>query len=129
VRFKRDENLSVGLAEALTEAGHDAATVRGEGMSGWADRDLYQACRAEQRALVTLDMDFANPLRFPPEGTAGIIVLRPARPLLRLLRVSLGQALRGIEAESVAGRLWIVEPGGLRVYEPSPESADEEGWQ
>jgi hypothetical protein len=38
-------------------------------------------CAAEQRALVTLDLGFANPLVFDPLHYAGIAVLRlPNRP-------------------------------------------------
>jgi hypothetical protein len=121
VRFKLDENIAAEMSGPLIEAGHDVATVTGEGISGCEDTALYRTCRDEQRVLVTLDMDFANPLRFPPEDTPGIIVLRPPRPLLTLLHSALANVLGRIETatESVAGRLWIVEPTSIRIYEPS----------
>ena len=37
---------------------------------------VIAACGSEARGLVTLDLDFANPLVFPPEDFAGIAVLR-----------------------------------------------------
>jgi predicted nuclease of predicted toxin-antitoxin system len=43
------------------------------------DDALVEACRAEGRALATLDLDFANPLRFPPERYPEIAVFRPPR--------------------------------------------------
>ena len=46
-------------------------------MDGWTDEDLFRACAAEGRALVSFDLDFANPLRFDPADNAGVIVLRP----------------------------------------------------
>ncbi|MBI5486248.1 MAG: hypothetical protein HY905_02830 [Deltaproteobacteria bacterium] len=78
---------------------------------------------AEARTLVSLDLDFANPLRFPPGGTAGIVVVRVPRPLLSLIEETLRAALPRLRQETLAGRLWIVEPGRIRLYEPnrSPE--------
>ncbi len=40
------------------------------------DKNLYQLCIEENRALVKLDLDFSNVLSYPPENTAGLIVLR-----------------------------------------------------
>ena len=37
MRFKLDENLYIGLAEILTEGGHDTATVLSERLSGGRD--------------------------------------------------------------------------------------------
>jgi hypothetical protein len=72
---------------------------------------------AEHRILITLDMDFANPLRFPPESTAGIIVLRPPRPLMSLILSSLLSALDRVSLQFAEGSLWIVEPTNIRIYE------------
>ena len=70
--------------------------------------------------MVTLDLDFSNPLRFATAGTPGIIVVRLPRPLLSLLEATLRPALPRIKEGSVHGRLWIVEPGRIREYEPEP---------
>lgn len=120
MRLKLDENLPARLPAAVAEAGHDVATVAGEDLLGCEDERLYDVCREEGRVLVTLDLDFANPLRFPPETGAGIIVLRPRRPLLSILPSMLLNALTIIEAGPSRGRLWIVEPARIRVHE-SPD--------
>ena len=120
MRFKLDENLPSDVSHPIAEAGFDVATVSGENLTGCEDMALYNNCRVELRVLVTIDMDFAIPLRFPPEDTPGIIVLRPPRPLMTLLRSALTNVVRRIEAgaENIAGKLWIVEPTSIRVYEP-----------
>jgi hypothetical protein len=41
-----------------------------------SDRAVIDAAVAAHRALVTLDLDFADPVRFPPGETSGLIVLR-----------------------------------------------------
>ena len=70
MRFKVDENLHEEVAAALRAEGHDAETVYGEGLRGHSDRDIGKACQREQRAIVTLDLDFSISLSF--EGTAVI---------------------------------------------------------
>ena len=121
MRLKLDENLSWQLAERLRHAGHDVATVRDEGLGGADDDALFARCRQEGRCLVTLDLDFGNVLRFPPEKTAGLVVLRPAgKPSLAALGYLAGQLVEVLSHESVAGRLWVIEPGRMRIHE-SPE--------
>jgi len=76
VGLKLAENLGRRTAALFTDAGHDVATVHGQEMQGATDRELFDTCRAEGRVLVTLDLDFTNPLRFPPAGSPGLAVLR-----------------------------------------------------
>lgn len=117
MRLKLDENLDLRLAPMLAEEGHEVETVYGEEMSGAADERIYEACIREGRTLITLDLDFSNPFRFPPEPTEGIVVVRPARPTLPMIRATLLSALPELESRSLDGALWIVEPGRVRVYD------------
>jgi predicted nuclease of predicted toxin-antitoxin system len=119
MRFKLDENLDPRLASLLSEGGHDVETVLSEGMSGKSDETIYAMCQEERRTLLTLDLDFSNPLRFPPGSTEGIVVIRPPLPLLPLIRATLRGALAQIKSGHVRGQLWIVEPGRIRVHDPA----------
>lgn len=67
MRFKVDENLPVDVAEVLRKNGHDAATVNDEALSGAPDPDLAALIKRENRALITLDLGFADIRAFPPE--------------------------------------------------------------
>ena len=81
MRFKTDENLPREVADYLVQSGHDALRVDEQGLAGVADPGVAAVCLVERRAIVTLDTDFMDIRRFPPEQYAGIIVLRPiARP-------------------------------------------------
>ena len=89
MRMKLDENFDRRIVPLLEADGHDVDTVPAEGLSGSDDDAIYAACQAARRALVTLDLDFSNPFRFPPADTEGIIVVRPPRPVLPAIRATL----------------------------------------
>ena len=124
MRFKLDENLDGRLAALLTERGHEADSVVAEGLGGATDEQLFRKCAEVRRVLVTLDLDFADPLRFPPAGGPGIMVLRPQRNSIALIRKTLSAALPALERDRIEGALWIVEPGRVRVHRPWGEEED-----
>ncbi len=76
MRFKLDENLPIELAELFRRSGHDAQTVFDEGLAGAEDAEIASVCVRERRAVVTLDMDFADIRAYPPPEYAGIVVFR-----------------------------------------------------
>ena len=118
MKLKLDENLGVRGKHVLDAAGHDACTVAAQKLTAADDRHLIEICRLEGRALVTLDVDFANPLVFPPADYAGIAVIRlPKRPTSADLQAGLETLVRALNVESLAGRLWIVERGRVRIHQ------------
>ena len=70
MRLKLDENLGARCLSILAGAGHDVETVPSQGLCSASDEALHAVCRAEGRVLVTMDLDFANPLRFVPSARA-----------------------------------------------------------
>jgi predicted nuclease of predicted toxin-antitoxin system len=118
VRLKLDENLGRRCAELLEEAGHDVATVHGQQMCSRSDADLLDACRSESRGLVTLDLDFSNPIRFVPSRTAGIAVLRlPPRAGPSDLSDAVRTLASALAQRRMEGKLWIVQRGRIREYQ------------
>ena len=121
MKLKLDENLGVRGAAQLAVAGHDVATVVSQQLCGARDDVLSAVCTHEGRALVTMDLDFANPLRFPPEAHAGIAVIRvssAASPeeIERALRT----LLAALAAKPLTGQLWIIERDRIREYAREP---------
>jgi len=114
-KFKLDENLPTEAADVLRGTGHDAVSVRDQQMGGRPDTDVAAVCRQEDRAVVTLDLDFADIRAYPPADYPGIIVLRLAQLDKRRV-LSVMQRLTGLlEQESLAGKLWIVDESSVRV--------------
>ena len=86
MKLKLDENLGNAAKIVLHEAGHDVSTVPIQRLQEAPDDELILECKKEGRALITLDLDFANPLRFRPTEYSGIAVLRlPAKPSAQAL--------------------------------------------
>jgi predicted nuclease of predicted toxin-antitoxin system len=117
MRFKLDENLSRSVAELFRAAGHDVMTVGDQQLRGAADERVFEVATREGRALVTLDRDLGQILRFPPDESPGIIVIDPGpwashRGLLEGAR----DLLAMVETRSPTGALCIVEAGRVRVH-------------
>src|SRR5262245_39476271 len=74
--FKVDENLPEEVAQLLLQAGHDALTIRAQGLQGKPDSEVLAVSSAEGRALITLDQGFTDIRRYPPGEYPGRIVLR-----------------------------------------------------
>jgi len=118
MKLKLDENLSKAAAEIFRQAGHNTESVISQGMAGSPDKKVVSVCQSEKRCLVTLDLDFANPLLFSPNQYYGIAVFRlPPRPsysdlvvLCRTLLVALGE-------KDIQGKLWIIQKNRIREYQ------------
>ena len=117
VRFKLDENLPRDAEALLRDAGHDVRTVLDERLGGNSDAKVLDACRTESRVLITFDLDFSDIRLYPPVSHGGVWVLRPHTQSIDNTLVLLKGALVVLEGESVHARLWIVEPGQVRISE------------
>jgi hypothetical protein len=117
LNLKLDENIGRRGVEILQGAGHDVMTVRDQRLEGAKDEKLYAVCAGERRVLITLDRDFGEVLRFPPEKTAGIVI-PDVGP--RATVAAIGNRRRDFLAvardQSVNDKLWIVEPGRVRIH-------------
>ena len=81
MRFKFDENLPAELGALLRHAGHEAHSVHDENLSGADDPSIAKVCQAEQRILITLDLDFADLKHYPPQPRSS-----PPNPREKLIR-------------------------------------------
>ena len=124
MRLKLDENMDARLTVLLRQAGYDVTTIRDEGLRGMADPVLYGHCISGNRILVTLDLHFSNVLRFPPDRTPGLVVLRGPDDLFPTVRILVRTTVNALANDTPAARLWIIEPGRARIHEATSEAEE-----
>lgn len=123
MKLKLDANLGTRGQRLLVEAGHDVSTAEAQQLARSSDAVLLATCTAEGRALVTLDTDFADAMRYPPARSAGIVVLR-TRPRATVddIEFSLRALLAIVGSDLLHGRLLVVDHGGrVREYSPTEQ--------
>ncbi len=119
MNLKLDENLGARGMELFRQAGHDVSTVSEQKLCRASDKDLIAVCRSELRCMVTLDLEFGNPLLFKPGEYPGIAVLRmPSRPTPESLLDTIKTLIKGLARNDIRGKLWIIQRGRIREYNP-----------
>jgi len=114
-RFLADENLPRDLVVRLSVAGCAATHVIDVGLRGQPDDIVYAHAQANGDTLITTDLGFGNPLRYPPPYT-GIVVARlpDTFSIGRRLQVIMdGLAL--LAGQPLADALVMIEAGRVRV--------------
>jgi predicted nuclease of predicted toxin-antitoxin system len=114
LNFKIDENLPAECAALLRDAGFGAETVAEENLAGADDTAIARSAQAEDRVLITLDLDFANIQAYPPATHPGIIVLRMKRQDKYAVIGMVRSIVSVLKTRPPAGDLWIVEPDRIR---------------
>jgi predicted nuclease of predicted toxin-antitoxin system len=115
MRIKLDENVPARAMERLRALGHDVDTVITEGLAGRPDPDVWGAAQAEERFLVTQDLDFSDIRRFAPGTHHGILLVRvPDDAQSRLADFLVGWFGRP-ECESWSRCFVVATPNKVRI--------------
>jgi hypothetical protein len=125
MKIKPDENIGRRGVELLSLAGHDVMTVPDQGLQGARDETLFDVCAGEDRVMVILDHDFGRVLRFPPERSAGLVILGPGARVTPRSLLDRGARATGLKTpypwavrRSMRAAVQIAD-GGLLRREPS----------
>lgn len=80
MKIKLDENIPQSIQRALLQRGHDADTVKDEGLQGQPDRNIWNAVKREGRFLITQDLDFSDQRLYVPGTHDGLLLVRLQEP-------------------------------------------------
>lgn len=110
-----DENVSLQVAERLRRLGYEVFVVAQQPQRGRKDETVFAFVAEGPSVLVTRDAHFTNPVRFPPDKTAGILYLAHGN-----LRGSdeadlVERFLMTHKPEGFQGRLVYLAPGLVRI--------------
>jgi len=112
-----DEALPRSLAKALQDAEIDAVDARDVGLQGKSDPEVLAHAVSDERSLITKDLDFSDPRRFPPERHFGILIVRFPDTVLKasLVRMVV-DAVKTLKDEEVIRNVVILEPTNVRFW-------------
>ena len=118
-KLKLDENFPPSCVSIFRLKDIDASSVFEQNMNGSTDDTLFEVCIAEERILITFDLDFANIIRYPSAPTSGIIIVRTKKKINLPQIESICEKLANfILHHEIEGNLCIVEDTKIRIRKP-----------
>lgn len=118
MKLKLHENVPRSAARRLRQLGFDVDTVADEGLVGASDSSVWEAAQAEQRMLVSQDLDFSDARRFAPGTHHGLLLVRlPDAEQWRAADYLVGW-LSASDASTWARCFVVATPNKVRVLRP-----------
>lgn len=115
MKILADENVFEPIIGLLKTQGHQIISVRECGLSGISDKLIYEKAVAEGLVILTMDKDFANMVRFPPDRCGGIIVLKIYRFTVDETTAIFKRHFNTLSSDLVSKRLTIISPDKVRI--------------
>jgi predicted nuclease of predicted toxin-antitoxin system len=113
MRMLLDMNMSPKVAQQLRAEGHDAVHLRDRGLGHLQDHDVFTHAKADQRIVVTFDLDFGEIVGL--DAGTGVILLRLRSVRTPHVQRRVSVALAETAAALDAGAVVLVEDTRIRV--------------
>jgi predicted nuclease of predicted toxin-antitoxin system len=115
MKFLADVGVSLNTVRALRELGHDAVHLREQELQRLPDPEILKKAAAEDRILLTFDLDFGDLLALGIKKSPSVVIFRlhdetPASVNPRLLEV-----LNDRRTDLERGALIVVEDNRYRM--------------
>jgi predicted nuclease of predicted toxin-antitoxin system len=115
MRFLADMGVAMRIVEWLRTQGHDTKHLHEEGLQRMTDNDIFRKAAAENRVLLTFDLDFGEILALSRERTVSVVLFRLHNTrtpyVVERLKVTLKETKQMLESGAVV----VVEDGRLRA--------------
>jgi predicted nuclease of predicted toxin-antitoxin system len=114
VRFLADMGVSPRVVAWLNEKGHDAVHLSDRGLERAADAEIFQLAAAEERIVLTFDLDFGEIVALSADRSSVILFrLRSARTTQVIDRLQ--RVLADSSTQLALGAVVVVEDLRHRV--------------
>jgi len=114
--FVIDEDMPRSTGRVLAGRGYAVKDIRDFELRGADDHAIYQFAQENRAVLITGDLGFGNPLRFPLGRHFGIVIVRfPNEMSTAEINRQLVDRLTGLSEGDFEGHVIIVEPGRVRI--------------
>lgn len=115
MRFLGDMGVSWRVIEWLRGEGYDAVHLRDEGLQRLPNGEIFQKGFAEQRIVLTFDLDFGEILAGSAGRIVSVILFRLHNTRSEHVIERLKTVLKQSSAELIAGAIIVVNEGRHRV--------------
>jgi predicted nuclease of predicted toxin-antitoxin system len=113
--FLADMNISLLTVEWLRSEGYEAIHVREQGLQRATDEYILSKARAEQRILLTMDLDFGYLMAVSHERLPSVILFRLGNDTSERVTQRLASVLNLRDLDWTTGTFVTVTDGTLRI--------------
>jgi predicted nuclease of predicted toxin-antitoxin system len=106
--------LSPSLAKWLCDQGHDALHALAVGLDRAPDTEIMQRAVAEQRAIITADLDYPRLLASTRASAPGLVLFRGGDWSEAEVIARLQQVLGGVDEADIAGSILVIDRERVR---------------
>ena len=115
MRFLADMGISWRTTRWLSECGHDAVHLVEQGLEKASDQEIVDKAVAEQRVILTMDLDFPHLLAASRGSTPSVILFRLSDEAPTVVNRHLAFVLEHFSEDLDSGAIVSVRDGHLRV--------------
>ena len=115
MRFLIDQPVSPLLAEWLVENGHNAFHLRDRGLSRLPDEEVFRLGEAENRIIVTADLDFSRIIALSGQDAPGLILFRAGPVTDRQMLEMLERVIGNVPEERLNRSVVVVDRSSFRI--------------
>jgi predicted nuclease of predicted toxin-antitoxin system len=115
MKFLADMGISLRTVAWLRDAGYDTVHLRDEGFQRLPDTEILVKACAEERVVLTVDLDFAQLLAASGEVLPSVIIFRLGNENYDLINERLTEVLNQCQDDLDAGAIISVRNRTFRV--------------
>ena len=115
MKFLADMGISPRTVEWLRQQGHDAIHLLEAGLRQLPDAEILDKARAEQRIVLTIDLDFGYLLAVSRANLPSVVIFRLGNASREVVEARLTAVLMQCEDDLLAGAVISVSDEVFRI--------------